>query len=157
MKKAKKFGNMIDPESEDFQIDQWPFYGIVRLAGRYHLRLDAVLKPINMDVPRWRVLMILATGEPATVTEISEIAVTKMSTMAKIIQRMVSQKLVVTRTAADDGRSTEVLITSEGQRVRDLIRSKVARVSKQAFQDISETELRALNHMTRKVFDNLSP
>ncbi len=156
MAKRSKFSNSIDPESDEFEIGEWPFYGIVRLAGRYHLRLDAVLKPIKMDVARWRVLMILETGRASTVTEISAEAVTKISTMAKIIQRMVAQNLVRTRTSSEDARSIEVSITPEGAKLLKLIRSKIAKVSKEAFVGLSESDLRELNKVTNRVYDNLS-
>ena len=156
MTKRRKFSEAIDPESDHFDIDQWPFYGIIRLAGLYHLRLDAVLKPIKMDVARWRVLNILALGRASTVTEISSEAVTKISTMAKIIQRMASQQLVETKTSSEDGRSVEVSITPAGLQVLKVIRSKISKVSKEAFVGISEAELRELNVISRKMFDNLS-
>ncbi len=156
MKKRTKFADSIDPESDEFKVGEWPFYAVARLAGRYHLRLDAVLKPIKMDVARWRVLMILATGRGATVTEISTEAVTKISTTAKIIQRMVLQNLVKTKTSAEDARSIEVSITPEGLRILQLIRSKIGKVSKEAFANLSESELRELNKVAGKIFDNLS-
>ncbi len=156
MTKKSRFASSIDPESDEFAIDEWPFYGITRLTARYHLRLDAVLKPIKMDVARWRVLMILATGRASTVTGISTEAVTKISTMAKIIQRMVAQDLVKTRTSAEDARSIEVSITAEGLRVLKLIRAKIGKVSKEAFLGLSGADLRELNRLTGKVFDNLS-
>ncbi|TGD94270.1 MarR family winged helix-turn-helix transcriptional regulator [Methylobacterium nonmethylotrophicum] len=146
----------VDPESEDFDIRNWPFFGIVQLAGRYHLKLDAMLKPIGMDVPRWRVLMIVSSQGPSSVTEISEIAVTKMSTMAKIIQRMTAQDLVSTRQSPDDARTTIVTITESGREVIQQIRKKVSRLSDRAFDGLSKSELELLNNIVSKIHYNLT-
>lgn len=145
----------VDPESDDFDIRSWPFFGIVQLTGRYHLKLDAMLKPIGMDVPRWRVLMIVSSQGSASVTEISEIAVTKMSTMAKIIQRMTAQDLVSTRPSPDDARTTIVTITDSGRDVIQQIRKKVSRLSDRAFDGVSKSELEALNSIINKIHYNL--
>ena len=144
-----------DPESQDFQINDWPFFGVVQLTGRYHLKLDSVLKPIGMDVARWRTLMIVSSRSTATVTEIADIAVTKMSTTAKIIQRMTAQGLVETKQSPEDARATIVSITTSGRAVLKQIRAKVARLSDQAFRDVSKRELESLNSVVRKISSNL--
>ena len=59
-----------DPAGPNFKLADSPLYWLARVAGRYRLDMDMVLKPIGMDVPRWRVLAILTEHEPASVTEV---------------------------------------------------------------------------------------
>jgi hypothetical protein len=61
-----------DPVDPDFKIASSPFYWLARVDGRYTLAMDAVLKRIGMDVPRWRILMLLTEHSPASVSELSE-------------------------------------------------------------------------------------
>ena len=155
MKQTEKA--QIDPESRSFKVENWPFFVIVQLASRYHLRLDEVLKPIGMDVARWRTLMIVASRESATVTEIADVAVSRISTMAKIIQRMTAQDLVATRPSPEDARATEVTITANGRAVLSQIKTKVARLSDRAFQGVSERDLETLNRIAGRIHENLLP
>jgi MarR family transcriptional regulator, organic hydroperoxide resistance regulator len=153
---AKAWSEVFDPESDSFEVESWPFYRIARLTSRYNLRLDRLLKPIQMDVMRWRVLSLLVDRRAATVTTISEITVTKISTIAKVIQRMEVQKLVRTGVSASDARATEVSITPLGRQILNDVRPKVAGISRLAFQGLTDAELREVNSVVAKMFDNLS-
>ena len=157
VKSVSRYRRKVDPSREEYEIDEWPFYHLARLIARYYLKMDASLKPIGIDVPRWRVMTILAKYEVATVSQIAVESVIKMSTMAKIVQRMSAQGLVTTRTSAEDARSTEVLLTDEGRALFDAARSKASFIAKQAFDDVSDEELRFVNAVSRKISANLAP
>ena len=81
------FGS-IDPLDGDFEMANWPFYWITRVSRRYTHDMEDVLKKIGMDVARWRVLMILNEINPASVSELADHAVIKLSTMTKTVIRM---------------------------------------------------------------------
>ena len=155
--RSDDFRHKIDPSHDDYEIEEWPFYHMARLISLYHLKMDNALKPIGMDVPRWRVLNILAKNEVATITEIASEAVIRMPTMAKIIQRMTSEGLVTTRTAASDGRSTEVLLTGEGRKKLDHAKVKAGVIGRQAFLEIDDEDVKSLNDVSRRIYGNLSP
>lgn len=157
MDKASRYRDKIDPSQQEYEIDEWPFYNMARLVALYHHKLDASLKPIGIDVPRWRVLSILSKRGYATVTQISTEAVTKMSTMAKIIQRMNTEGLVVTRPSSEDARSTEVLLTEEGEKLLSMVQEKVGSIGRQAFYDISDDDIKNINRLSRKIYKNLAP
>ena len=70
-----------NPAAPEFLLENSPFYWLTRVSGRYLLQMERHLKAIGMDVPRWRVLMILAEDEPATITTLSERSVVKLATM----------------------------------------------------------------------------
>ena len=143
-----------DPASEDFQFERWPFYHLARLVNIYHLRLERALKPLGVDVPRWRILTILLDG-PTTITRIADKAVSKVSTVAKIVQRMSADGLVETRTSAEDARSTEAMITAAGRAMLAQVRSKVSKISKEAFAGIPPAELEVLVDAARRIHSNL--
>jgi MarR family transcriptional regulator, organic hydroperoxide resistance regulator len=144
--------NPLDP---DFEISGSPFYWLARVDGRYTLRMDAVLKRIGMDVPRWRVLMLLAEHSPASVSTLAEHAIIRMSTMTKIVHRMKAEGYVDTRVSATDGRVTEVLLMPKGRQAVKQVRAQAGRIFQQAFHDLSDSQLAGLNDVLRQIFQNL--
>jgi DNA-binding MarR family transcriptional regulator len=144
-----------DPVDPDFKIASSPFYWLARVDGRYTLAMDEVLKRIGMDVPRWRVLMLLTEHSPASVSYLSEHAVIRLSTMTKIILRMKTDEYVDSRPSAADGRVTEVLLMPKGQQTVKLVRAQAGRIFQQAFRDLSAAQLAGLNDVLQKIFHNL--
>jgi len=151
------FRKKIDPGHDQFEIEDWPFYHMARLVGLYNLKMDNALKPIGMDVSRWRVLNILANKQSATITDIASQAVVRMPTMAKIIHRMASDKLVSTQTSAEDSRSTLVRLTDDGRRQLDALKARAGIIGRQAFMNIKDDDIRKLNEISRKIYANLFP
>ncbi|WP_442580650.1 MarR family winged helix-turn-helix transcriptional regulator [Mesorhizobium sp. ASY16-5R] len=151
------YRNKIDPSQEEYDLDEWPFYHLVKLTAAYHQKMDAALKSMELDVPRWRVLNILARRPHATVTEISVEAVAKMSTVAKIIQRMTMQGLVETRASTEDARATEVLLTDLGREKLHTALNRAGAVARQAFYGVEDTEIQTVNQICRKIYGNLLP
>ena len=78
----------VNAEDGRFSTNRSPFFPVGHMMARYYARLNASLKPFGLDVPRWRVLVTLADGNPLTVSGIADESVVYLSTMAKIINRM---------------------------------------------------------------------
>ncbi|MEX0300578.1 MAG: MarR family transcriptional regulator, partial [Kordiimonas sp.] len=45
-----------------FELEKWPFYLITRTSSTYMKTLEAELKGGDLDIPSWRVLMLLGGG-----------------------------------------------------------------------------------------------
>lgn len=133
----------------------WPFYWISRVNGRYVQVLERRLKPINLDMPRWRVLMSLHEDGYLSVSEIADYSVLKLNTATKIVQRMMADGLVTTRVRPTDGRVTEVTLTPKGDEMRRLALLQAVNILNASFVNISDDELAALNGLLEKVFDRL--
>ncbi len=144
-----------NPADPAFRIVSFPFYWLARVDGRYALSLDAVLKKIGMDVPRWRILMQLIEHSPASVSELAEHAIIRLSTMTKIILRMKAEDYVETRPSAVDGRVTEVLLTEKGRKAVEQVRTQASRIFQQAFHDLDDSQINTLNETLRHIFHNL--
>lgn len=153
MADAKRRG---DPAYESFSIHDSPFYLISRVSGRYVLDMEAVLKPIGMDIPRWRTLMIVREREPSSVSEIAELAAIRLSTMTRVVQRLARQGLVRIEPRANDGRKTDVYLTAAGRAAVSQVRSIASRVYQSGFRDFTPAEIRTLNGLLARVFDNLA-
>ena len=103
------------PDEYEFNFRDWPFYWLARVDRQYHSVLERVLARISLDIPSWRVLMILHSIGTASVSEIAEHSIVKLSTMTKIIQRMEAEGFVSSAPAEHDRRVTMVTITAKGE------------------------------------------
>jgi DNA-binding MarR family transcriptional regulator len=144
-----------DPLAADFALQDYPFYQISRVNNSYVLDMEAILKTIGMDLPRWRVLMLVHEKTPSGVSEIAERAVIKLSTMTRVIQRMEKEGLVSIATRESDGRITDVSITEAGREAVVKIRKVASRIYNIAFEDFTAAEVDALLDMLRRLFTNL--
>ena len=144
-----------NPAFSSFCLEESPFYWLTRASGRYLLQMERNLKAIGMDVPRWRVLMILAEDEPAAVTILSERSVVKLATMTRIVQRMVADGLVATEGSAEDGRVTQVRMTDARREALQQVRAEGSRVFIATFASSPAPEVEALVAQLRHLFDRL--
>jgi MarR family transcriptional regulator, organic hydroperoxide resistance regulator len=144
-----------DPADSEFELSLSPFFWLSRVSGRYILDLEAVFKPIEMDVPRWRVLMILMENNPASVSAIAELAVIKLSTMTRIIQRMQSDGLVTCAPRPTDARVTEVHLTATGRAGVGRVCEQASRVFHRAVHGVSDGELLVLLDLLRRLYENM--
>lgn len=151
---AESFGRA-DPKHGSFAMAEWPFYWIARISRRYTHEMEIVLKRIGMDVARWRVLMILNELEPASVSDIAEHAVIKLSTMTKTIGRLQADGLVSTSPRASDARVTEVRLTDQGRDALLLVREQASRVFRKAFAEFDEDQISELNATLQRIFARL--
>jgi DNA-binding MarR family transcriptional regulator len=145
-----------DPGSSQFEIDASPFYLIARTAGRYAIDMEDALRILDLDLASWRALMLVHTTNPSSVSEITERAVMRLSTMTRVVQRLEKRGLVRVDTRKGDGRVTEVFITGEGEEMVKKIRAIASRIYNIAFHDLTAAEIATLNALLARVFRNLA-
>ena len=142
-------------DETEFDLQSWPFYWITRSNNAYLRTLEKVLKRNQLDVPRWRVLMLLHCDRARSVTYLAKEAIIKLPTMTRIVQRMEQEGLVRTRASDSDNRVTEVLLTANGNRAQKKAKSAAFSVFDQAFEGISEQKILDLNKTLDRVLTNL--
>lgn len=145
-----------DPTGSAFNMEEWPFYWLTRFTGRYIRQMELVLKPIGLDVPRWRVLMTLRNKEVLSVSEIADHAIVKLPTMTKIVQRMQAEGLVECRQSAADGRVTQVLLTAAGATAGQKAWEAANKIYERAFEDLSKKDVATLNKLLRTITRSLA-
>ena len=77
-----------DPSSESFRVDAYPFYLLNRTASRYNILIEAQLRTLGIDIPTWRVLMILGEYDRLAIAQVAKLAVINLSTMIRVVERM---------------------------------------------------------------------
>lgn len=143
-------------DATPFNMEEWPFYWLTRFTGRYLLQMELALKPLGLDIPRWRVLMTLRNRETMSVSEIADHAIVKLPTMTKIVKRMQADDLVQCRQSAADGRVTEVSLTPEGVVAGRKAWEAANRIYERAFEDLSRKDVSTLNKLLRTITRSLA-
>src|SRR5579863_3169014 len=146
-----------DPGTADFQVHKYPFYLLNRLVSRYNSIIEARLRTIGLDIPFWRVLMILGEHAPRGIGDISEAAVINLSTMTRIVQRMAQAGLVRCTPRTDDNRVTDVCLTALGEKKLAAARKITAPVFAAAITGFSQREFGQTIEMLNRLHANLAP
>lgn len=144
-----------DPGSSGFRVDCYPFYLLNRAVGRYNTLIEAELRKIGVDIPTWRVLMILGERAPQPTGQVARLAVINLSTMMRIVERMTKAKLVESIPSASDGRITELKLTAGGNRKLAAARKVTAPIYKRLIRDFSAKEFSNLLDVLNRLYDNL--
>ncbi|WP_257551895.1 MarR family winged helix-turn-helix transcriptional regulator [Sphingopyxis sp. DBS4] len=142
-------------EEDKFKIEEWPIYWLTRVVSLYLAQSEGQLKRIGLDIPSWRVLMFLGKDHGASVSELADHAIAKLSTMTKIIQRMQAEGLVECSPRESDGRVTEVRLTPLGVKARADAWSISHRAFERAFGNVPIEETKALVATLTQVFGAL--
>ncbi|CAD5375784.1 Winged helix-turn-helix transcriptional regulator [Pseudomonas sp. OF001] len=151
----KRKADMYDPLSENFKRREFPFYWIAQINALYSQEMERLLKRIGMDVPRWRIIMILKEHSELSISDIASQAVAKLPTTTKIVYRMRDEGLVNLVTSSEDGRVTLVSLTDKGLESLELIRGSVSKLFRRSFEGVSSAEIQRTNVLLSKLFDNL--
>lgn len=134
--------NDVNPQ---FYRENWPFFWISQVNAAYIGVLERRIKPLGIDIPRWRAMMSLYQDQHLSVSEIAEFSAQKLNTTTKVVQRMVADELVSTRARPSDGRVTEVCLTEKGEHLRALAMKEAGDVYKSVFGDHAATDITGLN------------
>lgn len=144
-----------DPGSDQFRVDAYPFYLLNRAASRYNVVIESALRPIGIDIPTWRVLMILGEQEPLPIGQIAKAAVINISTMMRIVERMTRSGLVTSHPSASDGRVTEISLTPHGRDKLKAVREVTSPVYQKVIRDFSSGDFARLLSLLARLHENL--
>lgn len=144
-----------DPGTPAFRVDRYPFFLLNRLVARYNAIIDARLRAIGLDIPYWRVLMILGEHCPRGVRDIADAAVIPLSTMTRIVQRMAAAGLVLVGTSQSDARVTEVALTEQGEAKLAEARAATAPIYAEVIRDVGKRDFRKLLALLNQLHHNL--
>lgn len=144
-------------ESEPgFHREEFPFYWIVNVYARYTQIMEVELKAIQLDVSRFRVLMITHQYGKASISQISEYAMTKMPTVTKIVGRLRDDGLVTTASSAQDARVTEVMLTDTGRKKVEEAFRLASQVFDKGFKGMTTAQTEKMNLSLARILANLN-
>jgi DNA-binding MarR family transcriptional regulator len=145
-----------DPGTAQFQVSSYPFYLVNRLTSRYNSVIEKSLKQVGLDIPSWRVLMVLGEANPRSVRDLADASVIPLSTMTRIVQRMGASGLVQSAVSRQDARVTEVSLTALGEAKLAEARAAASPVYHRLIRDVSARDFDKLTSLLGQLYDNLS-
>lgn len=152
---SKKYSKFL-PSTDDFNLEHFPFYWITQVHAQYVQKVDHVLKKYGVDNSRRRILISLAAKPNASVSDISNMIVSKMSTTTKIVYRLKEEGLVDTYSCPHDGRITRVVLTESGLEMTHKINDLTAAVLEQSLEGLTPLQIERLMDSLKHIFHNLS-
>lgn len=144
-----------DPGSKDFQVAYYPFYLLNRAVAQYNTVIGQELRRIDIDIPTWRVLMILGETSPQPIGTIAKLAVINISTMMRIVERISKAGLIESIPSASDGRITELKLTAAGRGKLAAARNITAPIYQRLIRNIDADSFSDLLQLLNKLHDNL--
>ncbi len=112
--------------------------------------MNASLKPFGLTMQQFNILRILRgkAPEPATIRELTEKMIDKMSNASRLVERLRRKGLVDRRPCTTDRRRVEVRITPEGMRLLGEASKRVeADIIQQLSRCLTEDEATLLNEL----------
>ncbi|HID4047086.1 MarR family transcriptional regulator [Pluralibacter gergoviae] len=147
-------------ESEDdatgFHREAFPFYWIVNVYARYTQLMEVTLKKVQLDVSRFRVLMLTEQYGRASISQIAEYAMAKMPTVTKIVGRLRDDGLVTTSSSEEDARVTLVELTDAGRQKVNEAMPLVNKIFEKGFRGMSARQVEKMNVTLAGVLENLN-
>lgn len=144
-----------DPLSPNFRLAYWPFYHMNLAIRSYDTEMKRLLRSANLDVARWRILMIAHEHEPVSVTEAAGQAIMEPSTVTRAMQRLQRDGLIVIAARPRDQRVSEAMLTDKGKQVMERVLIAASRTFHQAFAAFEPAEIEQLNALLSRVHNGL--
>lgn len=138
---TKKYARFL-PTTESFTLEDFPYYWITQVHAQYVQNIDNALKKYGLDNSRRRIMLALSSKPHASVSELSDMIISKMSTTTKIVYRLKDEGLVETYSCQSDGRITRVYLTERGTEMINKINDLTSVVLEQSFEGITPSSTR---------------
>ena len=152
---SKKYAKFL-PTSDDFNLEEFPFYWVTQVHAQYVLNVDHALKKYGLDNSRRRILLALKSKPHASVSDLSEMVVSKMSTTTKIVYRLKDEGLAETYSCEDDARITRVVLTDKGLEMTHKINDLTNVVLEQSFEGLTPLQIEKMMESLKHIFKNLA-
>ncbi len=149
------FRKVCDPTNPNFKLETSPFYLMAHADFKYHFDVSTVLSKYGVTKTMYRILTVLREHEPANIGFIADAAVTKRTTVSRLIERMGQMGLISTSASEEDNRMTEVCLTPSGHDLLATLTPVVGRQFIRAMVGVSNSELAQLISTLRKISSNL--
>ena len=146
------FGN---PATDAFKLENYPFYLLSIIDHRYGSAMESVLQKRKMERTEWQLLLILREQNPSSISELSERAGKKLSTVSRMIERMRNDEFVRTAPRQSDNRITDVFLNDSGLLALDKVLEVASKQYQRALSGFTDPEIQALRDQLQRILANL--
>jgi DNA-binding MarR family transcriptional regulator len=146
----------VDPKGE-FPLDLTTYvFHLFTVTTRHRdARLETLLRPLGLNLPRHRALSTIAAQEPCTMTELAEFSAVDRTTLTRTIDQLVEAGLVARSTPPEDRRQVVLTLTEEGRAAcRGSLRA-IYRLNRRLLDGVEENDQRALARIFERFLGRL--
>jgi DNA-binding MarR family transcriptional regulator len=134
-----------------FVIEDSLGYLINRTARAFANRLAAELRPFDIGIGQWAVLVHLWGTDGMTQAQLARRVAIEQPTMVRTIDRMERDDLVRRTPDPSDRRATRIMLTERGERLRDDLVPLAAKVNTAASEGLTDEEVTILRRLLVKL------
>ncbi len=109
----------------------------------------------GITVDQWALLKNLRQRTDLSQKELAECCGKDQPTLTRIVDLLVSKKLVERRTNPNDRRSFVIHLTAEGERKVETLSGPVNEIRVQAWKNLNESDFEHLKRILDTIYDNL--
>jgi len=131
-------------------------YLINRIGAAFVARYEQELAPHGISIAMWRVLAALSTNGNQRQIDVAEHTSIDVSTISRLITRLVSLELV-SRTRSDtNNREVSVELTPKGRALVNRLIPRARELETEAIAGIPAAELAVTRETLRRMYDNMA-
>ena len=148
----------IDPADEfPFAVDDYLLHLVVAIYQFRDSRLDTALRPLGLNVSRYRVLGVLERFGSSSMTELSSFTAMQRTTLTRIADQLVSAGFIDRAGEARDRRQVILSLTDQGREAHGRAMNVVLMLNQRLLDDIPDAERRTAARVLMQVVENLAP
>ena len=101
-------------EGDETFLDDFIPYVMYRITNRMNMDLQDCLRPLKINVSRWRVLCALKARDGRNMSDLCTFTMMEQSSVSRVIDSMEKEKLVTRKLQKKDNRYVLVYLTKKG-------------------------------------------
>jgi MarR family transcriptional regulator, organic hydroperoxide resistance regulator len=152
-----RIGMDMTDQPQRLDLEEYLPYLINRVGSVMALRFgEDVLAPVGLSIAMWRVMAALSSTGEQRHTDLAELTSIEVSTLSRIVTRLVRMGLAARAPSKTSGREVAVALTQRG---RDLVNRLIPsglQYEALASSGLSEQEMTTLRHLLRRIYANLA-
>jgi len=139
------------PDPRTFVIEESLGYLINRAARAFANRLATELRPFDVGIGQWAVLLHLWGNDGMTQAQLARRVAIEQPTMVRTIDRMERDGLVARAPDPNDRRASRITLTEHGWALRDALVPLAAGVNATATETLTDDEVEILKRLLAKL------
>lgn len=137
-------------------LDKELIVGLLKVGAHIEEKLNAALKPYELSVPQFNVLRILRgnANQPVTLHTLQSKMIKPMSNTTRLVDKLVSKKLVTREICAQNRRKVDICITQKGLTFLTQLDQSIATAEKELLLPLSLDVRDNLYHSLQRLLSN---
>jgi DNA-binding MarR family transcriptional regulator len=113
------------------------------------------LRKSGINLTRWRVLSVLKAYGPLSIGQIATATAMEQPTLSRVVDQLVSEKLVTRRNSQTDSRFVHASLTPAGEEAFRAIAPAAQQHEQRALRGFTQAEVRALRELLQRLQHNI--